>query len=397
MYIVRKKFVIYFLVGVMLFFSFFIYSAASTVLTDSQVNVSSNTELPEKWDWRDVEGDDWCTPIRDQIQDECGSCWAFGTLGALESTYKIWMNDASLDVDLSEQYILSCSDGSCDGWYLPMTLDWIESQGIIFENCMPYESDDTIPCESKCDGWRDQLFGTTDYTRLPPGDIPSIKEAIVTYGPLPASMDIYADFYPTWEGGVYEYNYGDFVFGHVVTIVGYDDTEGDKDRGYWICKNSWGSDWGENGWFRIKFGECKIENSVYYLEGPNHPPGKPETPRGTNHGKAGEAYTFSSVGTDPDGDRIFYQFDWGDGDQSAWKGPVQSGERVEANYTWDEDGTYSVTVKTMDLIGPNTYDFGMQSEYSDSLEVAMPHSQGSNPLRLLYEYLLERFSFLPNH
>jgi len=393
MCIIRKNIFTCVLTVSILFFSFLIPSGASqinnnTVTELEPADFSSGQMIPEKWDWRNVEGKNWCTPIRDQIQDKCGSCWAFGVLGALESNYKIWMNDASLESDLSEQYILSCSDGSCDGWYLSMTLDWIEGHGIIFENCMPYEADDTVPCESKCDNWRDQLFGIRDYTRLSPGDISAIKQALVTYGPLPASMEVYGDFYPEWNGGVYEYTSGDYVFGHVITIVGYDDTWGDEEEGYWICKNSWGTNWGEDGWFRIKYGECKIENSVYYMQGPNYPPDKPEAPTGVNQGEPGVTYTFSAKGTDPDGDNILYQFDWGDGHQSRWIGPVPSGETVKANYTWDEKGRYSVKVKTRDIIGPNIYDFGIQSESSDPLEVAMPNSHGFNPLRLLYEYLL---------
>jgi len=58
-------------------------------------------DIPEEWDWRDIDGEDWTTPIKDQIQDVCGSCWAFGALGGLEAMIKIWNNNPTADVDLS--------------------------------------------------------------------------------------------------------------------------------------------------------------------------------------------------------------------------------------------------------------------------------------------------------
>jgi len=332
-------------------------------------------DLPSTWDWRDVNGEDWTTPIRDQNQDACGSCWAFGALGGLESNYKIWMNDPSLDIDLSEQYILSCSSGSCDGWYLSSTLSWVKHNGIISEDCMPYEADDTVPCESKCVDWRDQLFGINDYKRLSREDVNAIQEALIDYGPLPATMEVYGDFYPEWSGGVYQYITGEFVFGHVITIVGFDDTWGNENEGYWICKNSWGTEWGEDGWFRIAYGECKIEDSVYYIEGLNYPPEKPEKPTGTSTGEPGVEYTFTSSCIDPDDNKLYYQFAWGDGNDSGWMGPYESGETVSANYTWKSKGTYPVKVKTMDFIGPDIYDYGMESEWSDPLSVSMLKSK----------------------
>jgi len=336
------------------------------------------TSTLERWDWRDVDGTDWTTPIRDQIQDKCGSCWAFGTLGSLEATYKIWINEPDRDVDLSEQYILSCSSGSCNGWYLTRTLSWIKQNGIIPEECMPYEADDTIPCESKCEDWREDLFGITDFTKVQRGNITAIKDALINYGPLPATMEVYGDFYPEWNGDVYIQNSDEYVFGHVITIVGYDDTWGNEEQGYWICKNSWGPNWGEDGWFRIAYGECKIENSVYYLDGPNYPPSKPLKPEGTNSGEPGEIYSFSTIGNDPNGDELYYLFDWGDQTDSDWLGPYPQNEQVLANHSWDEKGSYAVKVKTRDSLGPTINQYGLESDWSDPLEVSMPKQKSSH-------------------
>ncbi len=352
----------------------------------------SNRILPDAFDWRNVNGVDWTTPIRDQIQDKCGSCWAFGALGALESNYKIWMNLSDETVDFSEQYILSCSPGSCDGWYLSSTLGWIRHHGIISENCMPYEANDTVPCESKCETWRDELVGIIDYTKISRGDISAIQDALLTYGPLPATMNVYGDFYPEWNGGVYQQQSDEYVFGHVITIVGFDNNWGDEDEGYWICKNSWGSSWGEDGWFRIAYGECNIENFVYYITGPNYAPNKPDQPTGPSIGKPNVTYSFASNCIDPDGHMLYYMFDWGDGNDSGWLGPFLSGETISANYTWPLKGSYSVRVKTMDLIGSNIYDYGIESEWSDPLEVAMPKGNKIVFLELFFNDLIESFS-----
>jgi len=347
----------------------------------------------DKWDWRDDGGTDWTTPIRDQIQDVCGSCWAFGALGGLESNYKIWMDNPNIDIDLSEQYILSCSSGSCNGWYLSRTLSWIKHNGIIFEDCMPYQADDSIPCETKCSEWREELFGITDYKKIPRRDIPTIQEALVTYGPLPATMEVYGDFYPNWEGGVYRQNNDDFVFGHVVTIVGFDNTWGNEDEGFWICKNSWGTDWGENGWFRIAYGECSIEDSVYYFENLNYPPNKPSMPMGPSTGNPGIQYSFTTSGYDPDDHNMHFQFDWGDGNTSKWLGPFDSEASIQANYTWKSKGSYMVRVKTRDFIGPEINDYGIESEWSDPLIVEMPKLKRLSSLfNLLIEYVCSNFS-----
>ena len=65
---------------------------------------------------------------------------------------------------------------------------------------------------------------------------------------------MYEDF-KDYNGGIYEHEYGPFAGNHLVAIIGYDDSQG-----YWICKNSWGTAWGEGGFFRIKYGECGIDS-----------------------------------------------------------------------------------------------------------------------------------------
>ena len=357
-----------------------------TIFTDDSIDTDIGIyemiidDLPPTWDWRNVNGEDWTTPIKNQLQDICGSCWAFGALAGLESYIKLWANDSSLDIDLSEQYMLSCSPGDCGGWFWLQTLKWIKSNGTIPESCLPYEADDTIPCDDKCPEWRGLLVGIDGYYKVS-SNVSVIQSALIQYGPLPCTMKVYDDFYPNYTGGVYKYTWGDLVFGHCITIVGYNNSWGGENEGYWICKNSWGTDWGEDGWFRIAYGECKIENQVYYYTGPNYPTEKPFKPSGPSKGTPGEEYTYSAIGFDPDEDTIKYCFDWGEGNTS-WSEFVNSGETVSMNYIWSENGTYKVKVKVKD-------EHGLESDWSDPLSVTMPRSKIS--VNNVFVNLLKRF------
>jgi hypothetical protein len=81
------------------------------------------------------------------------------------------------------------------------------------------------------------------------------------------------------------------------------------------------------------------------------PPGTPERPSGPTKGIVGVNYTYSTRTTDPDGDRVYYQWNWGDGSTSDWIGPFDSSESASVNHSWPEAGTYNVTVKAKDIYG----------------------------------------------
>jgi len=217
------------------------------------------------WDWRHatymgITGD-WTTPVKSQ--GSCGSCWDFAALGALESIINIRAHDPNLDMDLSEQYLLSCpsSSGGCSGWNAYWAYVYLYSHGgIIPENCFPYRANDGIPCDTKCDDWREKLLPVTGYGAIRSPDRETLKEMIVNFGPVVAEMAVYGDF-GSYTGGIYEHPGEEPTsdINHQVVIVGYDDGQR-----CWICKNSWGSDWGENGWFRIAYGDCQIEHYIVY-------------------------------------------------------------------------------------------------------------------------------------
>jgi C1A family cysteine protease len=212
---------------------------------------------PSAFDWRN-NGGDWTTSIRDQ--GSCGSCWAFGSQAAMEAHIDLQKGDPIFNQDLAEQQLLSCSPGSCDGWYEDAVLNWLRDEGTVDEACFPYQADDTIPCDNHCPDWESRIWKITDW-----GWVPSSTSAIKGHlldAPLVTGMAVYDDFYYYTEG-VYEHLWGDLIGYHLVSMVGYNENDD-----YWICKNSWGTDWGEGGWFRIGYGQCAIENNNAYIVPP---------------------------------------------------------------------------------------------------------------------------------
>ena len=194
---------------------------------------------PDSWDWRD-EG--MVTPIRHQ--GNCGSCWAFGSLAAMES---VTMIEQNIEVNLSEQFLVSCTPGSCEGWTQKATLNYLESNGVVDEDCFPYVAKD-VSSSGRCSDWKSKTREISDWGWVD-NDIDAIKSAIYDYGPLVAGMKVYEDFFD-FEGGIYEHVWGDSENYHMVCIVGYNTAER-----YWIVKNSWGTDWGESGFFRIAWND----------------------------------------------------------------------------------------------------------------------------------------------
>lgn len=252
--------------------------------SSSQEEVVPTQILSSSFDWRDaayngIRGD-WTTPVKNQ--GNCGSCWAFSAVGTVEAAYDIDESDPNLDLDLSEQYFVSdCSDaGNCCGGYDLEALYLIRDNGIPDENCMTYidmdcncsaycDSDNcdyssggncsnTI-CSGRCADWQNRLK-QIDHIILVPHFIEIIKQYLIVRGPLSVSMGIGQDFGGSWDGDIYRCT-NDSGANHAVIITGYNDT-----GQYWIVKNSWGSDWNGDGYFKVGYGECGIEDYVYSVQ-----------------------------------------------------------------------------------------------------------------------------------
>lgn len=210
---------------------------------------------PAALDWRN-NGGNFVTPVKDQ--KNCGSCVAFGTIASVESQIKI-LRGASYAIDLSEAHLFYCharSEGRLcsNGWWPERAMIFFQSQGVTEEAYYPYTDGDQN-CTGRLAGWDSRLTKITGYSKI--NGIDAIKEYVATKGPVEACFTVYRDFY-SYRSGVYRHVTGEVLGGHCVCIVGYD-TAG----GYWICKNSWGTGFGESGYFKIAFGQCGIEGQVY--------------------------------------------------------------------------------------------------------------------------------------
>jgi hypothetical protein len=103
----------------------------------------------------------------------------------------------------------------------------------------------------------------------------------------------------------------------------------------------------------------------------NKPPERPNRPSGPSEGRPGEEYIFYTDTSDPDGNQVLYQWDWGDGTLSEWFGPYDSGEEVLARYTWSGSGNYKVKVKAKDTVGD-------ESPWSSTLSINIPRSRAAS-------------------
>ena len=319
-----------------------------TVPSDRMGNICS---YPPSWDWRDAVYNsfhgDWTTPVKSQ--GSCGSCWDFAAMGALEAIIKIREGYPQLDIDLSEQYLLSCppDSGGCRGWSAYYAYQYIKNNGgALPEDCFPYKADDTIPCSDKCSDWEDHLIPIENYGvyRNPGRD--AIKSIVYNNGPVVASMTVYDDF-GGYTGGVYEHPGSEPVsdINHQVVIVGYNDNQG-----CWICKNSWGKYWGENGFFRIAYGDCQIEHEIIYVDYDENAIDWPPIADagGKYEGSVGTEIQFDgSNSIAVDNEIVSYEWDFGDG---------TTGEGMNPSHTYVKQGIYSVKLTVTDSKGKQDTD-----------------------------------------
>jgi len=136
------------------------------------------------------------------------------------------------------------------------------------------------------------------------------------------------------------------------------------------------------------FGQGNFD--VWFLKIPwfdSQPPDQPQTPSGPSSGKTGKEYSYSSVSIDPDGDNIYYLFDWGDDSNSGWLGPYDSGDIVSASHVWDNEGSYEIRVKAKDI-------YGKESEWSDPLSISMPKTKLIDNINSWIFRLTQRFPIL---
>lgn len=223
--------------------------------------------LPAEWDWRNVNGVNYVPAVRNQ--GGCGSCYAFSSLAMNEARLRIVSNN-TIQMSFSPQDIVDCSfysQGCAGGFPYLIGGKYSEDFGLVEESCNPYTGRQTGKCttDPSC---RRHYSASYEYLG---GYYGACNEQLMRlelhrHGPMAVSFQVYNDFMH-YRSGIYHHSgihskFNPFqLTNHAVLLVGYgvDKTTGEK---FWTIKNSWGTDWGEDGYFRIRRGvdECAVES-----------------------------------------------------------------------------------------------------------------------------------------
>ncbi|XP_057653629.1 procathepsin L-like [Diorhabda carinulata] len=215
----------------------------------SLVNVSS-----EYFDWREFGA---VTPAKDQ--GKCGSCWIFSAVSALESYNFIQTGQL---LSLSEQNVVDCySNDTCEGGSPYEAADFIQDHGIYLESDYPYTAGQD-PCRNITKPSIHIDFNSTYFAF---GGDEMLKEGIKQHGPLSICLYVTAKW-RFYSSGVWYHNECSPHSNHCVVIVGYG-TENGND--YWLMKNSWGINWGQDGYIKVARNKhpnyCGIDYGMYYV------------------------------------------------------------------------------------------------------------------------------------
>lgn len=187
-------------------------------------------------------------PIRNQ--GSCGSCWAFAAVSTMESSNAL-INGAQSD--LSEQHALSCSNGgSCwGGWYTDV-YDWLGAgkDGLETEQTVPYQGRDDQCSNEGQTPYEIDTWGWVDPVNMVPS-VDQIKAAMCKYGTVTAAVAATPAFI-SYGGGVFNERSNSQI-NHAIVLVGWDDS-----KNAWLMRNSWGTNWGEDGYMWIDYGSNSI-------------------------------------------------------------------------------------------------------------------------------------------
>ncbi|XP_037553434.1 cathepsin B [Nematolebias whitei] len=256
----------------------------------TMVQYGGGLKLPAQFDAREQ----WPNcPTLKEIRDQgsCGSCWAFGAAEAMSDRVCIHSNGI-VSLEISSEDLLSCCDScgmGCNGGYPSAAWTYWTEDGLVTGGlydshigCRPYtippcehhvngsrpsctgEGGDTPSCKSKCESGytpsykQDKHYGKTAYSVE--ADETEIQSEIYKNGPVEGAFTVYEDF-PLYKSGVYQHVSGSAVGGHAIKILGWGQENGVP---YWLCANSWNTDWGDNGFFKILRGSnhCGIESEI---------------------------------------------------------------------------------------------------------------------------------------
>lgn len=272
----------------------------SLIISPLPAEYLDDASIPEHWDWRNVDGVSYVTSdVNQHIPQYCGSCWIHGTVAALNDRIKIKRQGQFPDVMLSRQMVVNCAKNESDvapgclGGEPWMVFKLMLREPVPDESCQPYEAKNSV-----CTPWhvcrncdandsvgcfpvpqnKDKGFAGYKITEYGPvKGIKNIMKEIYERGPVTCSYFATDEFVYNYTQNV---NANDGIFtddtvysqdmvDHDVEVVGWD-VSSSSGVPYWIVRNSWGTYWGELGWFKIKMGTLYIEDDCWWANPTTH-------------------------------------------------------------------------------------------------------------------------------
>jgi len=194
-------------------------------------------------------------------QGTCGSCYTFAAVAALEGQYYIKHKQL---IQLSQQELLDCTkpygNYGCGGGFQRSIYNYILANGIGYAASNPYRG-----VETQCVKNQPRITISTFY-EIPSGNEEALKQAVATVGPIPIDMDASLDTFRFYNGGLYyDQRCTTNKLTHAITVVGYGTMQDGQD--YWLVRNSWGAQWGVNGYIymaRNRNNACGVATRSVY-------------------------------------------------------------------------------------------------------------------------------------
>ena len=234
----------------------FINKKSSNIKINNNLIYISNydSSLPEEWDWVQKGA---VTDVKNQ--EECGACWAFSAVGAIEAAFFFKTGNLT---SMATQQLVDCSksfgNNACDGGMPNKAFDFAIQRGICSENTYWYSGNPYDVCNN-CP----VITKISSYINVESNNENALQQAVYKQ---PVSVVLNANNFKSYKSGVMDSDC-DTDFNHAVLVVGWGELNGKK---YWKIKNSWGPDWGDNGYILLERniadskGRCGIAISPVY-------------------------------------------------------------------------------------------------------------------------------------
>jgi len=204
---------------------------------------SNSAVVPDSLDWREQNA---VTPVKNQ--GSCGSCWSFSATGSMEGAHAIATGTL---VSFSEQQLIDCSrkygNLGCNGGLMDNAFEYVIDCGICTEESYPYTATGGV-CSESCENFCDNIVSIHSCVDVSMNSQVDLKKA-VALGPVSIAIEADTFIFQSYSSGVITSEKCGTNLDHGVLIVGYGEENGIP---YWLVKNSWGADWGLNGYVKIE-------------------------------------------------------------------------------------------------------------------------------------------------